>query len=220
MSVITGPSTAKGREIYNPWSLRLHDLWAIYFSNRFIWRCPKKHILEHCQKNISNNHLDIGVGTGYYLKKCHFPPSPDLSLLDINPHNLHAANHKVKSLNPTRYQADIFKPQTFLNNRFDSVSMINLLHCLPGDMRSKTKAIKHAVDMLKSNGILFGTTIISDSTYHTNLSMMISKLYNEKGVFSNEFDSLRALKHALSRYLDNIEVEVKGCVALFKGRKK
>ena len=220
MSVITGSSTAKGREIYNPWSLRLRDLWAIYFSNRFIWRCPKKHILEHCQKNISNNHLDIGVGTGYYLKKCNFPPSPDLSLLDINPHNLYAANHKVKSLNPTRYQADIFKPQTFLNNRFDSVSMINLLHCLPGDMRSKTKAIKHAVDMLKSNGILFGTTIISDSTYHTNLSMMISKLYNEKGVFSNEFDSLRALKHALSRYLDNMEVEVKGCVALFKGRKK
>ena len=219
MSTITEQSIEQGQSRSKAWVVKLYNFWNIHFSNRFIWRCPNQHIINLYNSNITDNHLDIGVGAGYYLKHCKWQPNTLLSLLDINTNNLNIANNKLKHLNPTRYQADIYKPQTFLKGKFNSISITYLLHCLPGDMRAKTSAIKHCSDMLKEGGTLFGATIISNNKHHNSLSKSLINFYNEKGMFSNEFDSVQALAHALNRCLDKVIIETHGCVALFKAIK-
>lgn len=219
MTTMTESNSKRGQAIYTPWSLKFYNLWVVNFSNRFIWRCPKHKIQALYDENVSAKHLDIGVGTAYFLKNCQWPKDVKLSLMDVNTHSLNLANQKMKHLNPIRYQADIYKPQTFLKDLFQSISMSYLLHCLAGDMRAKTTAIRHAVDMLEPGGRLFGATIISDDSKHTVFSRKLMNFYNSKEIFSNEFDSERALRHALKGLLENLKIETHGCVALFSGNK-
>lgn len=219
MTMLTEQSAAKEQLTPHMKPFAAYDVYLNLLLNRFFWRCKKKHILQLYNKHISGNHLDIGVGSGYFLKLCQWPPFAKVALLDINPDNLSTANNRIKHLNPTRYQADIFKPQTFLKENFDSISITHVLHYLPGDMRSKTLAIKHCVQMLKPNGTLFGTTIISNKHYHTPFSQQLMTHYNDKNIYSNNNDTIQALKYALNCHLRLINIHVKGCIALFSGIK-
>lgn len=59
--------SARGSQVYTPLTLKLYDWWVLSISNRFVWRCPTEQILlPHFQRYLATNHLDIGVGTGYY----------------------------------------------------------------------------------------------------------------------------------------------------------
>lgn len=208
-----------GQAVYTPWLLKLYDIYVLNISNRWIWRCPKEIQLAQFNKYVSNNHLDIGVGTGYYLKKCTWPQQTKLALMDLNPNCLARAKLSVPQLKTKIYQADIYKAQLELTNKFDSISMNYLLHCLPGDMSTKTVAIANAVAMLKPGGILFGATILADSNFHTKISARLADFYCRKRIFSNQKDNLQALKNMLTQHLEKVDIEVHGAVALFKGYK-
>ena len=57
-------------KIYTPLTPKaLWDWWVLGVSNRFAWDVPitKEHLLPHFLEHLGNNHLDIGVGTGFYL---------------------------------------------------------------------------------------------------------------------------------------------------------
>jgi hypothetical protein len=73
----TGASTAaeveRGHEIYTPLVLRAYDLLVLGFSNRFVWRCRSMRILERYDRYAGRRHLDLGVGTGWYLDRCRWP---------------------------------------------------------------------------------------------------------------------------------------------------
>ncbi len=208
-----------GYAAYTRFLLSIYNLSVIHFSNRWIWRCPKRYQLEQYIKYTTSHHLDIGVGTGYYLKHNHWPTDARLALMDMSPMSLKAAQRAVCNLSPTSYQADIFKPQDALKEQFSSISMNYLLHCLPGSMHAKSVVLEHIVNMLKLGGILFGATILSDERLHTPASRALMKFYNRKGIFSNRYDTQLALQDVLKKYLDNVEIQVIGCVALFKGKK-
>ncbi len=61
-------NTDDGAKIYTPLTLKLYDWWVLGVSNRLAWGCPtKEHLLPHFLEHLGNNHLDIGVGTGFYL---------------------------------------------------------------------------------------------------------------------------------------------------------
>ena len=36
------------------------------------------------QEHISLNHLEVGVGTGYFLQHCRFKGTPRIALMDLN----------------------------------------------------------------------------------------------------------------------------------------
>lgn len=219
MTIITEADIIKGQAVYTPILLKIYNLWVLTISNRLIWRCRKALQLEQYNRYVSNKHLDIGVGTGYYLKHCRWPSPLQLSLMDLNPNCLHTTKNALAHHTPTTYLADIFQPQPALAEQFHSISMNYLLHCLPGNMETKSQAIANAAAMLTPGGILFGTTILSDERLHTKISRKLCDVYNKKGIFSNQQDTQQALQHMLTQHLMAVEVRVIGCVALFSGRK-
>src|SRR4051812_21284529 len=95
-----------GAAIYNKTVLSFYNLFVLGFSNNYAWKCPTTSILAFYNENISANHLDVGVGTGYFLDKCNFPTSPTdqalpkIALLDLNPSSLKATSKVLQRYNP------------------------------------------------------------------------------------------------------------------------
>ena len=68
-----GLDTAPGQAVYRPWVLYAYDLYVLKLSCSLAWRCPASELLEQYNRLISGKHLDVGVGTGYFLDRCRFP---------------------------------------------------------------------------------------------------------------------------------------------------
>lgn len=220
MTEISEADIKAGQAVYTTFLLKIYDLWVLDISNRWIWRCPKRYQQEQFDRFSTANHLDIGVGTGYYLKHHSWPKGARLALMDLNPLCLDTAKNAVNPQLAETYQADIFKPQpASLCERFDSISMNYLLHCLPGTMAEKSLAIDHAVAMLKPGGILFGATILADASLQSGMSRRLAAFYNKKRIFSNQKDSQQSLQAALEKHMEQVEIITIGCVALFRGYK-
>ncbi|MBA2651997.1 MAG: class I SAM-dependent methyltransferase [Tatlockia sp.] len=221
MAFIDESDIRKGQAVYTPFALNIYNAWVLDVSNSWIWRCSKKIQLEQYNNHVSANHLDIGVGTGYYLQACQSPSLSQLSLMDLNQNCLNTTFNvlKKRQLSPTTYLADIFKSQPFLAEQFNSISMNYLLHCLPGTMKAKEICLANATAMLASGGILFGATILSDEELQTKASKFLAKIYNKKGIFCNQNDKLETLHEVLKNQLVDVDISVIGCVALFKGKR-
>lgn len=111
MTSISESDIKKGQAVYTPMMLKLYNLWVLDISNAWIWRCSKQLQLAQFNQYITENHLDIGVGTGYYLKQCQWFSQAKLSLMDLNPHCLDVAKNLLQDRAPAVYLHDIFKPK-------------------------------------------------------------------------------------------------------------
>ena len=139
-----------GQAAYTPFTLALYDKAVLGLSCRWLWRCPASRLLDHYQANISDNHLDVGEGSGYFLDQVDFPSDdPRLALMDLN--------------------AD-----------------------------SQTYCARCVARYLPARGFM--------------------SVYNCKDIFSNFQDTVSALRAALASRLDDVQMQVEGCAALFSGR--
>jgi ubiquinone/menaquinone biosynthesis C-methylase UbiE len=208
--------THAGQAIYNPATLALYDFVVLGISNRLIWRCPTHRILELYNQHVTGNHLDVGVGTGWYLDHCRFPSSDvRLGLMDLNRDSLRKAAGRLRRYRPEVYRADVLKPLQIDVKRFRSVSMTYLLHCLPGAINQKAVVFDHLTSVLGPGGVLFGATLLSSGVERTGPARALMRIYNSQGVFSNEEDSSDALRHELASRFKRVRLEVIGCAALF-----
>ena len=74
-----------GQSIYTERTLATYDFILLGASNHFLWKCPTQRLLDHYNQHVSANHLDMGVGTGYFLDRCQFPTSTArVALMDLN----------------------------------------------------------------------------------------------------------------------------------------
>jgi len=214
-----GADLAPGARLYSPPILAVYDLGVLGFSNSVVWRCPTRLILDHYNAHVSDRHLDVGVGTGYFLDHCIFPArDPALTLMDLNPHSLTMATRRVRRYHPTSLLADVTilaRPRTA---SFDSIGINYLLHCLPGPMSDKGAAIGHLATLLKPGGVLFGTTILGQGAQHGRLARAFLRIYNQRGVFGNTDDSVQGLTDALAPHFSMVSVYVVGSVAFFAAR--
>ncbi|HAH45370.1 class I SAM-dependent methyltransferase [Gimesia sp.] len=212
-------ASAAGQAVNSKRILSIYDLWVLGISNSLIWKCRTKAILNWMNESLTSNHLDVGVGTGYYLDHCSFPnASVRLGLLDLNPNSLAAAASRASRYAPETYQADILQPLPDQPHRFDSVSLNYLLHCLPGDLNSKSTLFDHLNQWLNPGAIISGSTILAEGVPRSLSACKLMNFYNEKKIFTNSADSLEELQYQLqSRYTD-VELKVTGCVALFRTR--
>src|SRR5574338_135069 len=86
---------AKAHAIYTPCMLSFYDVLVHGLSNRFAWRCPTERLRDLYRANLSPNHLEAGVGTGFFLDQAGARRFDRLALLDINRHCLDRAGRRL-----------------------------------------------------------------------------------------------------------------------------
>ncbi len=205
--------------LYTPRLLRVYDRLLLGLYGRFVWRCPPRHIVALYDRHVTANHLDIGVGTGYFMERCRFPSaSPRLALLDYSPNSLAAASQRLSRYHPEVYRRNVLEPFRLDAPAFASVGMANLLHCLPGNLKSKGVVFEHARAVMNPGAVLFGCTILGQGVKQTFLSNSTLKYSNRRGIMTNLDDSLEDLQDSLRRHFRESAVAVIGCEALFWAR--
>ena len=209
-----------GQRVYTPLVLRGYDLFVLGFSNRFVWRCRSSRMLARYDRYVGARHLDVGVGTGWFLDRCSWPvEAPQITLLDLNENSLSAASKRIHRFAPTTVQANVLDPIDLGGLSFDSIAANFLFHCLPGTLAWKAATVASNLrPALASGGVLFGSTILGRGVQHNVLGRRLMRLYNRKGIFSNTEDDLQGLEQGLATQLTDVEIEVVGAVALFAGR--
>ena len=208
-----------GQAVYTKPVLRAYDLLVLGLSNRFIWKCPTWRLLDHYNRHITANHLEVGVGTGYFLDKCRFPsPHPRIALVDLNPNTLQTTARRLARYQPTVYRRNVLEPLAIDDGGFDSAAMNYVLHCLPGPLQSKFAAVDHITALMDPGAVLFGATILRRGINHTGAAKSLMALYNDSGIFCNHADHLEILQAEMGKRFRDVSIELTGCVALFSGR--
>jgi len=209
-----------GTALYTSFFLHFYDWSALKFNLPFIWKCPSDNMLALYNEFASSNHLDFGPGTGYFLNKCRFPtPNPRLALMDLNLNCLASASKRLKRYEPETYQCNALEPVSVSVKPFESIALINLLHCLPGTMKSKSVLFDHVKALLNPGGCIFGSTILGKGVHHTLWARLLLKWCNIRGYMTNYEDDYDSLKEGLEEHFQKTSINVIGSVALFSAQK-
>ena len=213
------PSSAQvhaGQAVYSRRTLPLYDFAVLGISNRFIWKCPTPRLVAHYAQHLSANHLDVGVGSGYFLDHGRFPvANPRVALMDLNPASLAHAARRIARYRPQIWRRNVLEPIEFADEPFDSIGINYLLHCLPGSIADKAVAFDHLKPLLKPGACLFGATLLHGGVPRSAAARGLMALYNRQGIFANRHDDLAGLRHELQRRFGEVSLEVVGCAALF-----
>jgi SAM-dependent methyltransferase len=213
--------TQAGAAVYSPWVLKLYDWWVLGVSNRWAWQCSTTEVLvPFYRRHIGKRHLDVGVGTGFYLEHAGFARDQQLALLDLNENSLRAAAARLGRTDVSWFVQDVVQPLTALGDRkYDSIALFYLLHCLPGAMADKACVFDHLKPHLAEAGVLYGATILGDAVGHNGLGRKLMDVYNKKGIFGNRTDTLEGLEKALHAHFAEVELAQHGKVACFAARR-
>ena len=221
MAEITVEDVEAGQAIYNKLTLAAYDFWVLGVSNRWVWKCPTEKLLIHFNQHISANHLDVGVGTGYFMDRCTFPSdSPRIALMDMNENSLSASEKRIQRYKPTLYQRNILQKIEFDEKKFESISLNYVLHCLPGDMSYKCDSVDNLLELVVEGGVIFGSTILSSGVPVSGMAKRLMTIYNAQKTFTNRKDSYEQLEAQLQKRLKQVNIKTYGCVAMFSGYKE
>jgi SAM-dependent methyltransferase len=176
-------------------------------------------MLELYNRHVGTPHLDIGVGTGYFLDHCHFTvDSPEITLLDLSEACLSKAAARLERYSPRVVKANALEPLDFGTVRFASVALNGVLHCLPATPQAKAAVFQNVKPFLADGGVVFGSTILGSGVQHGWVARKALGLYNREGVFTNLADSLDGLERTLANEFAEPHIEVRGSFALFTAR--
>jgi ubiquinone/menaquinone biosynthesis C-methylase UbiE len=214
----TREQVERNQAAFNDRTLKYYD-WLLELTCNRIWQCSIERTLQLYQQHLSANHLEVGVGTGYFLDRSRFPaPEPRLGLLDLNPHCLKHTEARLGRYAPEVYRGNALAPIEFSGKRFDSIAINYVLHCMPGAFPEKGTAFANLKPLLNTGGVLFGSTVLRLGVSCDLRARAFMRFYNARNVFSNLQDSLSGLTEALERSFRNVQIDVIGCVAQFSGR--
>ena len=220
METIKEERVQAGIVLYSRFILAIYDWCILGYNCRFLWECPTHYLLELYNQHVSANHLDIGVGTGYFMDKCKFPGTNiRLALMDLNANSLRAAGKRLVRYKPEVYQRNALEPFGINAPAFDSVGMMNLLHCLPGNLKTKTIVFEYAKAVMNPGAVIFGSTILYEGVKRNARATWVIKASNKMGFMANMNDSLEDLRESLQHSFSDSYVKVIGCEALFWARK-
>jgi SAM-dependent methyltransferase len=202
--------------VYTPTRLALYDLFVLGLSCSVVWRCPRRHFLDLYDQHVGSPHLDIGIGTGYFLDRCHFPiERPQITLLDPSDPCLTKAAKRLERYSPRVVKASALEPLDLGTARFASVALNGVLHCLPALPEAKAAVFANLRPFLEDGGVVFGSTILGSGVEHGRLARRALARFNRERFFTNLADDLDGLKHALAHNFAGQHVDVRGSFALF-----
>lgn len=212
----TKDAPAAGQAVYSPAVLGVYDWLVLGLSNHLVWRCPTAALRRLYDRNVSDRHIDIGVGTGYFLDRAGWPTlSPSITLVDLNPNSLAAASRRIRRYAPDAVTANALEALP-VGGTFGSAALCYLLHCMPGTIPQKAVVFDHLRPLLEPGARVFGATILQGGIPRSRAAQALMNLYNRKGIFSNAKDTIEDLDEALRVRFEDVSVEVKGAVALFE----
>ncbi|KAK4182552.1 methyltransferase [Podospora australis] len=157
-----------------------------------------------------------------------------ITLMDINPHCLTTAQSLIQRDNPlSRVKIDTILHNALnyasllesLKRKFTSVSMFNLLHCIPVPCKEKSSAFRLAAECLEDGGVLAGCTILGEQDWdEKSKKRWLPKigmwhLNHLVGVLSNQNDRKDILEQGLRENFGEVQTEVVGCMLLFTAKK-
>ena len=194
-------------------SLRYYDFFVNEINCKFVWNCHKENIEKLYKKNIRKNHLEIGPGTGYFIKNYKFN---NLTLVDINDDIL---KYNLKQQPLTKYiRQNLFIKDEKINLlNYSSVGVNCVLHCVPGKLEDKMNNLIQSFN--DKDIIIFGGTVVNDpsNNYFTNIQL---KILNKYGIFHNKNDYTENLIHFLKKNNYNYNIRKIGQMILFEIRLK
>ena len=209
----------RGQAAFTRSGLALYDLLVLRGVCPWVWRCPNERILAAYRQHLSDNHLEVGVGTGYFLDHARFSnAAPRLALLDLNAHCLARTARRVARYRPQVYRADVLQPIVLNVPRFDSVALNYVVHCLPASWPQKGSVFAHLKALLNPGGALFGATLVQGDVPQSAAAAGLMRWLNARGTLHNQSDTRARLLQGLKQHLDDVRIEQVGCVALFSGR--
>ena len=204
----------EGQREYTPLFLKIYDPLILGFFTPVVWRCPTTRLVEGYRRHLGHRHLDVGPGTGYFLKRAGMPDGSPVTLLDPNVHVLDHASRRLQRLDIPPIEADVCKPLP-VRGPFDSAALNGVLHCLPGPLPRKAAAVANVAAVLAPTGVLFGASILGPSGRHTWLSRSILEANNRRGTFDNLGDTQEGLGEILEASFERVELETVGSMAIF-----
>jgi hypothetical protein len=209
----------RGCAVYTPLTLRFYDSFVLGFSNRVIWRCDSRELLALYQTNVSGCHLDVGVGTGYFLDRVVFPAArPAITLLDVNRACLAMTSRRLARYAPRIVEADVLDPLPLLGP-FSSVGLCYLLHCVPGRISQKAMIFDHLKAVMAPAARIFGATIVQGASPRSWGARRLLDLYNATGILANTSDTIEDLERELTSRFRKVDVRLEGTVALFQAQR-
>ncbi|KAL8804053.1 MAG: hypothetical protein Q9223_006061 [Gallowayella weberi] len=220
-------ASARGAAIYSQsWLLTIYDWWVLGIVSTYAWACSvPQYTLPWFRQNLrEGQHLDIGVGTGYYLAKSDLT-GVQVTLADLNQDALDATKKrlvgegKVKAEETRTLLHDITRPLPDSCPKFNSMSLYYLLHCMPGPVPAKTAVFSHLKHNLTADGVISGASILGKDVRHNLFGRVIMGFGNWNGMFDNRGDNAADFDEALREHFYEVETQVRGAIFLWRASK-
>ncbi|KAL6870374.1 S-adenosyl-L-methionine-dependent methyltransferase [Trichoderma novae-zelandiae] len=222
------PAQTAGSSTYTPFLLKLYDLVVLSISNSYAWNCSTQAVqLPLFQSSLGRKHLDVGVGTGYYPANALRAKTPcrEIVLLDLNPNALDLAAARIAAAQPAVKVRPVVADVTTASplplpagEKFDSVSVFYLLHCLAGPPEGKNRVFDLLRGYVADGGVLVGTTILGEERPMNWLARRLMAIYNAKGIFDNWDDTRAVFEEGLRRNFREVDVQIIGRTMVFTAR--
>ncbi|KAF2136056.1 uncharacterized protein K452DRAFT_292709, partial [Aplosporella prunicola CBS 121167] len=208
--------------VYTPWRLAFYDIWVLGIVSTWAWGCSTAaYLIPLFRSNVRSNHLDIGAGTGYYLRKAGIPATSKLTIVDNERPALDMAVQRSRRPDARAIVADILKPLPLPSkDRFDSVSMYYLLHCIPAPVQDKCRVFELVKHNMTADGVIHGANVLGKGVRKDNrFAAFIRRGCLNHGVFHNSDDNAYDFEHALRLNFKEVETWVVGSVFIFRAAK-
>lgn len=209
----TDNQTQTSQWYFNPLLLPMYDFFVYRFVSRYIWGCSNNLLISRYGYYVKNNHLEVGVGTGYLLHNSN-PLNISLDLMDLSKTCLFQSRKRLSRYSPNIIKHNILEEPIEEDKRYDSIGINYVMHCVSGDFTEKGIVFNNLKMLLKDNGVIFGATVLKNPE-SSRLARVFMKLLNFIGIFNNRNDGLEDLKNSLKKYFKFVNVELKSSVALF-----
>ena len=216
---VTAQKVPRSQQFFNKTSLFIYDILLYRFISKYAWGSSIQRLDAHYRKYVTPNHLEVGVGTGFLLNRAVLQSArPRVALMDLSRECLEKTRRKVARYAPDTYIQDLLEPIQYKMDKFDSIGINYVMHCVPGSFREKGVVFAHLQEHLGENGTLFGTTVLSEDVDKNALAKPFMWLMNALGVFNNRRDNARDLRECLESTFGVIEFDVVGVTAFFAVR--
>jgi SAM-dependent methyltransferase len=192
----------------------VYDRVVIGFVSWFVWKTPVEPIMDGYRRHIRDGHLDVGPGTGWFIERSSLADGSRVTLVDPNPNVLRHATRRLQRLDVSAVEADVLKPLP-VEGSFESAALNLVIHCLPGPISRKARAIENIAAVLSPTGTLFGATVLGRSGNHGWLARRVLTAFNRRGAFDNLDDTEGGLRQILEASFERVEIEIAGSAAIF-----